>query len=116
MAEQDILFEVDKKGIALVTLNRPETLNALNSEMSHSRLPEIFKQIKEDDSIKVAIITGKGKGFSSGADVSDRLSKLAAGQILLHRRDVEEPVGYFITLMPSIYKPLIAAVNGACAG
>jgi len=67
--EYEGLILEKKKSIAILTLNRPHRLNALTAEMSNELLPKIFKEIQDDDTVRLLIITGKGKGFCTGADV-----------------------------------------------
>ena len=68
MAYTDILFDV-ADGIATVTLNRPEALNAFTNQMARD-LQAAFDEIDANDEIRVAIITGAGRGFCAGADLS----------------------------------------------
>ena len=66
------MSDVEKKidnGILTVTLNRPEKLNALSTELLET-LNQIFIQAKHDDAIKAILITGQGKAFCAGADIS----------------------------------------------
>ncbi|MDN5347611.1 MAG: hypothetical protein PWP65_1175 [Clostridia bacterium] len=94
-------FEV-KDRIAYITLNRPEKMNAVNQEMLQS-LIDYFTEVKDNPDIWVAIITGTGKAFSSGHD----LSHASFGK--------KGPRAYDLyTLLPRIYKPIIAAINGIC--
>jgi 2-(1,2-epoxy-1,2-dihydrophenyl)acetyl-CoA isomerase len=116
MAEAEILFEVDGKGIALMTLNRPERLNAVTIQMSKELFPRLFREIQENDNIRALIITGAGKGFCSGADVTTNLKAAFTGEGSFKRRAKEEPVGSFTLAMAGIRKPVIAAVNGVAAG
>lgn len=116
MAEQEITFEVDQKGIALMTLNRPEKYNAVTTRMLEDLFPRFFRQVQEDDAIRVLVITGAGKGFCSGADVGERLKGVVTGEVKFNRRIAEEPIGGFMLHMAAIKKPIISAVNGAAAG
>ncbi|MGQ9723184.1 MAG: enoyl-CoA hydratase/isomerase family protein [Candidatus Jordarchaeum sp.] len=66
---ETVLYE--KKGrVAVITLNRPEKLNALNSQMNKD-LKYVFREAKEDPEIRAIVLTGAGRGFCSGADISD---------------------------------------------
>jgi len=116
MAEQEILFAVDDKGIALMTLNRPDTYNAINTNMVENLLPQMFHEVQENNAIRVLIITGAGNGFCSGADVKERLAGEIEGKVKFNRRAAEEPVGSFNLYLAEIRKPVIAAVNGIAAG
>lgn len=101
----------EKRGhVLLLTLNRPQSLNALNGEMFEA-LSELQQAAGEDPGIRAIVITGTGKGFCSGADVA-RLQDGAK------RGDAPEQA-YNPRFTPrhlKIYKPSICAVNGVCAG
>ena len=106
-----VLYERREPGIALITLNRPARLNAWNGELA-VRYFELLDQAAADPDVKVIVITGAGKGFCAGADMetlqgigNDRAggAESAAGGRPQH----------YTTTVP---KPVIAAVNGACAG
>lgn len=107
---ENLIYE-NKQGIALVTINRPTVRNALNSATMRE-LRGVFEEIHNDESIRVAILTGTGdKAFVAGADINE-LAKLApvkgkeyslAGQVVF---DFIEKLG----------KPVIAAVNGYALG
>lgn len=109
-----VLTEVSD-GIATVTLNHPDTLNALDTELSNA-LIEALDATGGDPAVRCVIITGAGRGFSAGADLQevqrriDAGEKLDPGEILRARYN---PIVLGITEMP---KPVIAAVNGAAAG
>jgi enoyl-CoA hydratase len=98
-------------GIALVTINRPEKLNALNSQVL-ADLRTIFEQIKMDPAVRVVIVTGAGeKAFVAGADITE-LAVLDPGT---GKRFAEDGQGVF-TLIETMGKPVIAAVNGYALG
>jgi len=116
MAEPEtVRFQVQDR-IATITLNRPERKNAMNQQMK-DELRACWKRVKADADIWVAIITGAGSAFSSGADVealatdgftkSDRWSELAMIEGI---RDLPTP------RRQRVHKPVIAAVNGVVAG
>jgi 2-(1,2-epoxy-1,2-dihydrophenyl)acetyl-CoA isomerase len=111
---EHILYDV-ADGIATITLNRPEQLNALLPEMN-DRLPELVRQADADDAVRVMVLTGAGRAFSAGADIKrmrepGRLgrSALVGRQRTLHGAEVVEA-------LLRREKPLIAAVNGVAAG
>jgi 2-(1,2-epoxy-1,2-dihydrophenyl)acetyl-CoA isomerase len=118
MADEEILFEVDEKGIALMTLNRPEKFNAVTVQMSKGLFPKLFKEIQADDKIRALIITGAGKGFCSGAEVSAKMKAniMSGGGSSFKRLAKEEPVGGFMLTLAAIRKPVISAINGIAAG
>lgn len=110
----DLLLE--KEGhIAVLTLNRPNKLNALSIEM-RDFLPLAFQEVQDDDNMRVLIITGAGRGFCSGADVSVQAARAAGQQVINSRKDVLELVGDFVLAFEKINKPVIAAINGIVAG
>lgn len=100
---EDVLFEVEGP-VAIITLNRPAQLNAINSGIRHG-LAEAWKRFEEDASLKVAILTGSGeRAFCAGMD----LKEAAATGIQVPPRD-------FIPVLGDnthVSKPVIAAVNG----
>ncbi|HSH03559.1 MAG TPA: enoyl-CoA hydratase-related protein [Anaerolineae bacterium] len=111
MSESTILFTVDN-GVATITLNRPQTLNAFNDQMINETT-KAFKNAGRDAAIRCVVITGNGRGFSSGQDLADvqgRADQFSIGDHLRH--------GYnrLIKQMISLEKPIIAAVNGVAAG
>ena len=105
-----VLYEARDPGIAVITLNRPDRLNAWNGELA-VRYFELLDRAASDPTVKVIVITGAGRGFCSGADM-DALSAInerpGGAPDAMTRRGPHEAM-----LIP---KPVIAAVNGACAG
>jgi len=116
MANDEVFFNVDSRGIATLTLNRPDKLNALTSEMLDRTLPQRFRQVQEDDNIRLLVITGAGRGFCSGADVEERLKGIQSGILNLGFKYYSERVAQFTMELAEIGKPVIAAVNGQAAG
>lgn len=111
MSYETILFDV-AEGVATITLNRPSTLNAFNDQMIRET-SEAFKQCGRDKGVRCVVITGSGRGFSSGqdlADVSQRGENISIGEHLKH--------GYnrLIMQMVTLEKPIIGAINGVAAG
>jgi len=104
-----VLYEVDQDGVATVTLNRPERRNAWSIPMEQ-RFFELLDQAAADPEVRVVVITGAGKAFCPGMDMQRLEQNSQPGQSLnLHER---VPM-YSRRAMP---KPMIAAINGACAG
>lgn len=110
MIYKNLLFKKENK-IAVVTINRPDKLNALNNE-TLNELEDCFTAIKNDENIFVVIITGAGeKAFVAGADISElnELNK-STGKIFSKKGQA------IFNLMENIGKPVIAAVNGYALG
>lgn len=105
-----VLVEKRDDHIALITLNRPEKLNALNAEV-RSILKETFDELADDDDVRVVVIHGTGeKAFIAGADVTEFHARTAEEQREVYRqRRVYETVADFP-------KPVIAAIHGFCIG
>jgi enoyl-CoA hydratase len=106
----DLVLVEAHGAVALVTLNRPDKLNALN-EALRQRLMNVVDELAVDDSVRVAVLRGAGeKAFVAGADVSEFASRSPAEQRQVYqRRRVYDAVAAFP-------KPLIAAVHGHCLG
>ncbi|RBQ18509.1 enoyl-CoA hydratase [Spongiactinospora rosea] len=100
-------------GVATVTLDRPEALNALIASMKADLLAALTKAA-EDDAVRAVLVTGAGKAFSAGQDLREHAGNLAAGKGLAGTvRRHYNPIVRTITEMD---KPVIAAVNGVAAG
>ena len=102
--------------VALMTLNRPETLNALNAAL-RTDIINAVTEVREDDEIRALVITGAGRGFSSGADLSGGPRQEAPEQVPQNQRlDDLGWVGRQALTVGRLDKPTIAAVNGVAAG
>jgi len=102
--------------IGYVTLNRPEALNALDDKIN-KELWSVWNDFDKDDSLDVAILTGAGKAFCSGADLKTFIPKWEKANMLDIRRNVPSGIGGGITRgQHRIFKPIIAAVNGHAIG
>ena len=97
-------------GLATVTLNRPDKLNALSEEMKDD-LTAGFAELNHDDSVRVILLTGAGRGFCAGGDVST-MGGLSADGAKRRIRKAQKVV----TSLASVEKPVIAAVRGPVAG
>lgn len=107
---------LDKEGrIAVMTLNRPEKLNAINDEIRKS-LISTLQEVENDDNLRVLIITGAGRGFCSGADVAIQAARASGQQMDTGRSALLSLVGDFTLAFGKINKPIIAAINGVVAG
>lgn len=104
-SENDVVLVDVENGVATITLNRPDVYNAWNNELQ-TTLFGLFDELAHDDDVRVVIITGAGKAFSSGADME-----------VLSEADGGTAAGSRPLLAPMWFpKPIIAAINGACAG
>ena len=119
MSYETLIIE-NEGGIATITLNRPQVMNAWNPQMA-GEASEIIGDMDRDDEVKVVVLTGAGKAFSSGADVG-RLRETAEGKVPL----LETTSGRVLTGQTSLLtavenirklsKPVIAAIHGVAAG
>ena len=114
MEGKDLILEKDGQ-IGVLTLNRPDKMNALSAEMREN-LPLALQEVQEDDSLRVLIITGAGRGFCSGADVAVQAARAAGQQVETSRKTILQLVGSLILGFEKIDKPVIAAINGIAAG
>jgi E-phenylitaconyl-CoA hydratase len=105
-----VLYELQGH-VATITYNRPEVLNAVNGEM-RSDLNDAFARFRDEEEAWVAIVTGAGRAFCAGADLSDGTGATGvfAGSFW------EKPTLNSFESGWEIYKPVIAAVNGHCLG
>jgi enoyl-CoA hydratase/carnithine racemase len=109
----DFLYEVED-GVAMITLNRPEALNALTFEI-YAQLRDLMAEINRGNEVKVVIITGAGKAFCAGGDVYKIIGELLERDMRSHL-EFARMTGALIQNMRSLNKPIIAAVNGMAAG
>ena len=106
------LILTKEDGIATITLNRPEKLNALNQEMV-DELVKACGEVEEDNEVRVVIITGAGSAFCSGGDLSSHDFVVNSSAACLKRLQKASRLIMGIRNMP---KPVIAAVNGVAVG
>jgi enoyl-CoA hydratase/carnithine racemase len=119
MSYEAILYET-RGPVAIITLNRPERLNAIGAEV-REEVHAAVEAAHADDAVRAAIITGAGKGFCSGADLSGAAARMAGGGVPAvttqgERLDEMGWVGRWAKRFAHFDKPLIAAVNGVAAG
>jgi len=113
-----LLFQEVEPSIGLVTMNRPDQLNAINLGMLED-FERLFRALSQDDSIRVVVITGAGRGFSSGADLNDAVIYKDTDAFADPERFlgiVQERYASLILGMRKIPQPIISAVNGPAAG
>lgn len=103
-----------ENGVATITLNRPDKLNAFNDEMI-AALAEALKKAERDPEVRCLVITGSGRGFSAGQDLASVQDREGADE-LSFREHLEKGYNPSIRRIRSMEKPVIAAVNGVAAG
>jgi 2-(1,2-epoxy-1,2-dihydrophenyl)acetyl-CoA isomerase len=114
MAYETIDYEVSG-AVAIVTLNRPEKLNAISAELRRD-LEASLTAAEADDRVRAAILTGAGRGFCSGADLTGPPPARDEPPPQGERLDEEAWMGRMARLLHDFDKPLIGAINGVCAG
>src|SRR5881296_465376 len=113
MNPKSFLYE-QREGIATITLNRPERLNALTFE-SYRELIDTFARLRDESAVRAVVIRGAGRAFCSGGDVHDIIAEL-------FKRDMEGLLEFtrmtcdLIRNMRALPKPVIASLNGTTAG
>ena len=109
-----VLFELRDSGVAVVTLNRPERMNAWGGGLADA-FYRCMDRAEADPAVRVIVLTGSGRAFCAGADMGD--VGAIGGATVSEDTDVTNLVGerhpHFVT---GTRKPIIAAINGACAG
>ncbi|MEP6765459.1 MAG: enoyl-CoA hydratase-related protein [Gemmatimonadaceae bacterium] len=110
---QHLLIETSADGVRTITLNRPDKLNAVNRVLANE-LPNAVDHAAASDDVRVVVITGAGRGFCAGLDLSEPV-KLDTST-LVARLDPELWVGKWVKAIAHCEKPVIAAVNGPAAG
>ena len=112
MEFEHLLYNVDNL-VAKITLNRPETLNALTPSMRKS-FAAALELAENDDSVRVIVITGAGKGFCSGGDVKAMNEARKLGKASALEDQIDPIRDRIVTAIRDSTKPIIAAVNGSC--
>jgi len=107
------LIKVEKEGkVAIFTLNRPETLNAISPQL-HTEIEDIFRDVAQDDDVNVVVLTGAGKAFCSGGDVKGMDAREFEP---LKTRVPIRGARRLIHNLIEVEQPIIAAVNGHAIG
>jgi enoyl-CoA hydratase/carnithine racemase len=103
-----------EKGIARITLNRPDRLNAITFTM-YEELRDRFHALRRDDAVRVVVITGEGRGFCAGGDREEIIARLferdAGGIEQFTRMSCD-----LVAAMRACPRPIVARINGACVG
>src|SRR5712691_2020617 len=109
----DFLYEVSN-GIATLTFNRPEVMNALTFEV-YAQLRDLFETLRYEEAVRAIVLTGAGDNFCSGGDVHMIISELFKRDMRGHL-EFTRMTGAVVQNMRLLDKPIIAALNGMTAG
>ena len=109
---QHLLFDRRANGVVLITINRPEVMNATNARL-HWELTQVWRTIDADPAARVALVTGAGRAFSAGGDIS--LVEEMAGNAEAVARTMREASDLVYNLI-DLDKPVISAINGVAVG
>jgi enoyl-CoA hydratase/carnithine racemase len=117
MTYETILVDAAADGVATVTLNRPDVLNAFNEAMQRE-FEQLWREVKADDGIRAVVLTAAGdRAFSTGVDVTERLDSESPFLDREHPwAENEDPGRKLSPRRNEVWKPVIAAVHGMCAG
>ncbi len=114
MSYETISYQVEN-GVALLTLNRPNSLNSFTSLM-HQEVKSALKSIREDDSVRCLVLTGSGRGFCAGQDLNDRAVNSDNDAAPDLGESVEQNYNPLIRGLMTLRMPVIGAINGVAAG
>jgi len=113
MNYDSIQFKVEG-GVAILTLNRPDRLNSFTRAM-HLEMRDALARVQADQSVRVLVLTGAGRGFCAGQDLADRAVDPGAPSVDLGA-SVEEFYAPLVLTLKNLPMPVICAVNGVAAG
>lgn len=113
MTYETIQFNIDK-GVAVLTLNRPDRLNSFTQAM-HREVRAALDQVQADKTVRVLLLTGAGRGFCAGQDLNDRAVEPGAPGVDLGE-SVEKYYAPLVMTLRTLPMPVICAVNGVAAG
>lgn len=109
----DFLYDVSE-GVATITFNRPEVLNALTFDI-YAQFRDLLEALRYDNTVKVIVLTGAGRAFCSGGDVHEIIGALFEQDVQGHL-EFTRMTGTAVFNMRNLDKPIIAALNGVTAG
>jgi methylglutaconyl-CoA hydratase len=113
MSEPTVLFELDKRGIATVTLNRPQRNNAYNRELLETATV-LLEQAESNQSIRLVLIRGNGKHFQAGVDLHWAAEVAAGGES--ENLEASRLTAEFVRKLDNCTRPVVALVHGAVVG
>ncbi len=102
-------------GVAIITLNRPDVLNAFNGDMRRE-LTSAFSAIETDDAARAVVLAANGRGFCAGQDLRERLGAYEGGQAPVLGETLRQEYNPLILAMRRLPKPIVGAINGVAAG
>jgi enoyl-CoA hydratase/carnithine racemase len=111
--ESDLLFDV-QDGIATITFNRPEVLNALTLDV-YARFRDLLEELRYDNAVRVVVLKGSDRAFCSGGDVHEIIGALLDGDVRTHL-EFTRMTGAVVVNMRLLDKPIIASIQGTAAG
>lgn len=114
MSQFDFRFERGSDGVAVLTFDRPETLNSLTFAI-YGQLERLFRDLDDDETVKAIVLTGHGRGFCSGGSVEDIIGPLLESE-LDDTLAFTRMTGAVVRNMLRLQKPIVAAINGIAAG
>jgi enoyl-CoA hydratase len=109
---EHLIFERRDHGVLLITINRPDKLNATNAKL-HTELAGVWRDVAADDETRVAVVTGAGKAFSAGGDL-DMIGEMAGDYREVARMATE--AADLVLNMVDCEKPIVSAINGTAVG
>lgn len=114
MSQYDFRFERGGDGVAVLTLDRPDTLNSLTFEI-YGQLERLFLELDDDETVKVVVLTGHGRAFCSGGSVEEIIGPLLESD-LDDTLAFTRMTGAVVRNMLRLSKPIVACINGIAAG
>lgn len=115
MSDEKILLTEKKNGAGIITLNRPDKLNAFSDELTF-QLQDALKEMEKDKEVRAIILTAAGRGFCAGQDLQSRSIAQEMGERPSLGDSIRRRYNPIVIKLRRIEKPIIAAVNGVAAG
>lgn len=111
----DLILTERREGVLTLIFNRPDVLNAFNDPMTGALL-DALKQAERDPAVRCLVLTGAGRGFSSGQDLGAFVERERSDQPVSIGEHLRRGYNVLVTRLRTIEKPVIAAINGVAAG